>query len=774
MSVVKIDEKVVKTSGYNTIGKSVRRRDALDKATGDGMFTHDVSLKGMLYAKVLRSPYPHAKIKKIDISKAEQLPGVKAVAYYGNTPRIKFNTSATMTFTVPEMDPVLDQYIFDDVVRYVGDDVAAVAAVSEEIAQQALKLIEVEYEELPAVYDPLEAMKEEAPIFHEGCKEGKNIPGDICNLSLGDVEKGLAESDLVIEKTFKVPVVKQAQMETQAAVAQVTREGDITVYSTTQTPHPTRLILSKAFDVSTSKIRVLNPPYVGGGFGVRIGCSAKAEPIAVALAMKAKRPVKIVYTREEDFIASDTRHAGYIRGKLGVKKDGTFHALDIESTLNAGAYCSFTAEAVGVMGAMTLGIYRVPHQKYYGHGVYTNTTAAGAMRGFGNPQGIFPLESMVDMVAAKLNMDPVELRMKNILRAGDEWVLPYDWSGGMAECIEEGAKSIGWERRGTINKSGTSKVRGIGMAIGSHVSNSWPFCVDYDNAYVTIGADGTAHLAAGVPDLGTGTTTTLPQLVAETLGVGLDTVGMTFGDTASTPFEIGSHASRTLYAAGTACIAAAQDAREQLLEYAAELLNVPVDNLDIKDSVVYVTDGSKEGTSITMFDVAQDAHLHNKQFIGVGRIVPPNSPPWAANFAEVEVDLETGQVEVLKLVGAYDVGKAIHPAICEGQIEGGLVQGLGYALTEEIRYNDKGQQQNYSFHNYFLPTAEDIPEVESIIVESDDPCGPFGAKGVGEIGLVPTAPAIANAVFNATGVRFTEIPLTEERVFFGLRNNKKS
>ncbi|MGB4503312.1 MAG: molybdopterin cofactor-binding domain-containing protein [Syntrophaceticus sp.] len=761
------------TNELNIVGKSVKRRDALAKVTGEAIFSTDVKLPGMLYAKVLRSPYPHARIKKIDVSKAEQLPGVKAVAYHENVPKIKFNTSATMTFTVPDLEPVLDQYIFDDVVRYVGDEVAAVAAVSEEIARQALKLIEVEYEQLPAVFDPLEAMKEEAPHIHSGCKEGKNIPGDVVRLGMGDVEKGFAESDLVIEERFKLPVQKQVQMETQAAVAQVTQDGDITVWSTTQTPHPTRMILSKAFGVPHSKIRVLNPPYVGGGFGVRIGCSAKAETIAVALAMKAKRPVKVVYTREEDFIASDTRHGGYVWYKLGVKKDGTFHALDMKGVLNAGAYCSFSCEVPGVMGAMTLSVYHIPNQKYLGHCVYTNTTPAGAMRGFGNPQGVFPQESVVDMVAEKLGMDPLELRLKNMMKVGDPWCLPYPCSSsGLAECIEKGAKSIGWERRGKLNKPGSTKVRGIGVGVGSHVSNSWPFCVDYDNAYITIQQDGSVHLASGVPDIGTGTSTTLPQLAAEELGVKLDTVNITFGDTASTPFDIGSHASRTLYAAGLAVIAAAKDAKKQVLEYAAELLDVPVETLDMKDSVVFVTQGEKR--SISLEELAKHAHLRCKQFIGVGRIVPPNSPPWEAHFAEVEVDLQTGQVRVIKLVGVHDVGKAIHPVICEGQIEGGLVQGLGYATSEEIKYNDKGKQQNYSIHNYFLPTAADIPEIEAILVESNDPSGPFGAKGVGETGLVPTAPAIVNAVYDATGVRFTEIPLTEERVFAGLRNNNKS
>ncbi len=755
---------------YNVVGHSVRRLDALEKATGTGTFASDYSLPGMLYAKVLRSPHAHAKIISIDTSQAEKLPGVKAVATYKNTPRVKFNTSATMTFTVPAMEPVLDQYLFDNVVRYVGDEVAAVAATSEKIAAAALELIKVEYELLPAVFDPLKAMEADAPVIHDGCKEGKNIPGDIVKIPYGDVEKGLAESDVVIDETFKLPVQKQVQMETQAAVARVSNDGKITVWSSTQTPHPSRMILAHVFSVPISKVRVLNPPYVGGGFGVRIGLSAKAEPIAVALAMKAKKPVKLVYDRKEDFIASDTRHAGYVSVKLGAKKDGTFHAMDLKGILNAGAYCSFSCETPGVLGAMGLAVYRIPNQHYYGHSVYTNTTPAGAMRGFGNPQAMFAIESAVDMMAEKLGFDPLQLRLKNIMQAGDPWCLPYPCSSsGLAECMEKGAASIGWERRGSLNRPGAKILRGIGVGVGTHVSNAWPFCVDYDNAYITVQQDGSVLLASGVPDIGTGTSTTLPQLAAEALGVNFDQVSLTFGDTETTPFDIGSHASRTLYAAGTAVVAAANDARKQILAYAGEYLEVAPEKLELNDSIIYVTGQDEcDARKVHLKDLAYHAHLRNKQFIGVGRIVPENAPPWHAHFAEVEVNTDTGQVKVAKLTAAHDVGRAVNPVIVEGQIEGGVLQGIGYALSEEIKYNEKGKQLNDSIHKYMLLTAEDVPEVDAIIVEANDRSGPFGAKGVGETGLVPTAGAIANAVYNATGIRFKEIPITEEKMYRAL------
>lgn len=754
---------------YKVVGKSVRRLDALEKATGRGTFTTDLFVPGMLHAKVLRSPHAHARIKKIDTTKAERHPGVEAVACFKNTTRVKFNHSATMTFTVPPMEAVLDECIYDDVVRYVGDEVAAVAAVSERAASEALDLIEVEYELLPAVFDPVEAMGPDAPDIHTSKTAcflcGKNIPGEKIHLSLGNVEEGFRESDVIIEETFQLPVQKQAQLETQAALASVSHSGDITVWSTTQTPHPTQQILAHIFEMPQSKIRVLNPPYIGGGFGVRIGLSAKAEPIAVDLAMKTKKPVKIVYDRKEDFIASDTRHSGTVSVKLGAKKDGTFHALQLRGLLNTGAYCSFGTETIGVLGAMGLSVYRSPNMQYDGNSVYTNITPAGAFRGFGNPQAMFAIESVVDMLAEKLGMDAKELRLKNIIKNGDKWVLPYTCqSTGLAECIEKGAKEIGWERRGTFNKTDDKIRRGIGMAVGTHVSDAWPFCGDFSNAYVTIQSDGSVHVASGVPDMGTGTKTTLGQFAAEVIGVSMEQVSVTIADTQSTPFDIGSHASRTCYVAGQAVMKGAAEARSHALAYASKMINEPVDDLSIEDGEI-ICRGEKK---ISLLKVASHAHLHNEQFIGVGKVIPQNAPPWLAHFAEVEVDTETGQVRLIKMVAAHDVGKAINPVIVEGQLEGGMVQGMGYAITEEMLFDPNGKAHHDAFHKYMLLTVEDMPEIKSIIVESNDPTGPYGAKGVGETGQVATAPAIANAIYDAIGIRFKKLPMTEERVFQAL------
>ena len=489
-----------------SVGRSIPRIDAVEKVTGEAVFTTDLTFPGMLYAKVLRSPYPHARIVSIDISQAEKLPGVAAVATWENTTDVPYNSSCSEAN--PPAVPVEDEQIFNRELRYVGDEVAAVAADSEETAMAALQLTRVEYEELPAVYDPLEAMKPEAPAVHP-CFLGNNIAG-MAKLPMGDMGQGFAQSDVVIEEHYKLPVVKHCQLETQSAVANFTRAGKLTVWSTTQSPHPLRGLLAKLFGLPASSVRVLNPPYIGGAFGSHVGTSAKAEPIAAALAIMTKKPVRLVYDRKEDFIASPTRHSGYITVKLGAMKDGTLKALYLNAVLNTGAYACAGPDVTAVLGVTNISIYQIPNVMYDGLCVYTNTTTAGAMRGFGNPQGNFAVESTMDLMAEKLGMDSVKLRLKNVMTPYAPWLPPYPCATvGLAECIERGAKQIGWERRGKKTCGKPYKVRGIGMAAGTHLSNSWPFAVEFDNAYLAIQEDGSAQLAAGVPDMGQGIATTL-------------------------------------------------------------------------------------------------------------------------------------------------------------------------------------------------------------------------------------------------------------------------
>lgn len=745
-------------SDFKYVGKSVNRVDGWDKVTGAGIFTHDVTMPGMLFAKVLRSPHAHARIVSIDTSEAEALPGVKAVATHENTTRRFFNTSATMVTTNPGMEPVLDQQIFPDIVRYMGDEVAAVAAITEAIAEEACGLIKVEYEILPAVYDPLEAIKEGATLVQPDFSKD-NVTAEKVAFSLGDFEKGWAEGEVFVEKTITLPRVKQVQLETHASVADY-RNGALSVVSTTQTPHPTKMILASLFELPESKVRVYNPPYVGGGFGVRIGISGKAEPIAAVLSLMSKKPVKYVYTREEDFLASDTRHGGYMTAKLAAKKDGTFVALDTVAYLNTGAYSTFGAELVGVAGACgTAGTYHIPNLNYEGNAIYTNQQTAGAFRGFGTPQGTLMVETLVDDIAKQLKMDPIELRKLNTTRVGDAWWFPYPVGSTMLnDCLDKAGESIGWKEKRGKTQTGTIR-RGVGIGAGTHVSNAAPFCVDYSAVNMQIEGDGSLTIVGAIPEIGAGAVTSLLQIAADVVGVPMESSSMYFGDTEGTPFDIGSHASRTLYTVGTCLLDAGPRLKKDILNYAAQFLEVEEDQLKLVDGVI-----KGSGKEITLKKLAYEGHLRGKQFVANSTMVPPNSPPWHAHAAEVEVDMETGIVKVLKISAAHDLGKAINPMIVEQQIEGAVLQGVGYAITEEMTYDENKGFYNNSISKYMLPTAADRPEIDTIILESNDPDGPYGAKGVGECGIIPTAPAIVSAVEDAIGIRFYEIPMTPERV----------
>ncbi len=749
------------------VGKSIPRNDGYDKATGQGLFTHDVSMPRMLFGKVLRSPYAHARVISIDTSAAEALPGVEAVCTFQNTTNKPFNASATMVTTTPGTEPVRDQTIFTGEPRYIGDEIAAVAATTEKIAVEALKLIRVEYEELPAVYDPLEALKPEAPDVQPkyANPNHKNVCGEIVEFGLGDIEKGFAEADVIVETDIELPRTKQCQMETQAAVASYKPNGTLDIISTTQTPHPTKMIVAYALDMPESKVHVANPPYVGGGFGVRIGLSGKAEVLAAALSMRALRPVKVVYTREEDFIASDTRHGGYLHCKLGAKKDGTFVAMDTTAWLNTGAYCTFGVELLGVCGACgTAGTYRVPNLHYKGYPVYTNQQTAGAFRGFGTPQGTAVVEAAVDKMAKALNMDLLEIRKMNTTKPNDKNFFPFPvGSVGINECIDKAAAEIGWAEKHGKKQTGNIR-RGVGIACGTHVSNAAPFCVDYNSIYLRIEQDGSLHIASGIPEIGPGSTTALIQVACDLVGVPFETTTMQFGDTAAGPFDIGSHATRTLYTVSQVMKDAAESLRKDILDYAGGFLEVDPAQLDLVDGVI-----SGGGKEITLKKLAYEAHLRGKQFLAANCKVPPNSLPWYAQAAEVEVDMELGMVKVLKIAAAHDVGKVVNPRLCEGQVEGGVLMGVGYALREEMTYEEGKGFYNDGIHKYMLPTADDRPEIVSILVESNDTAGVYGIKGIGEVGVCPTLPAILSAVEDAIGIRFEVAPLTPGRVLAGIK-----
>ena len=759
------------------VGKNIPRNDGFDKATGLGQFTMDVSMPHMLYARVLRSPYAHAKVVKIDTSAAEVLPGVVAVCTFENTTNKPFNTSATMVTTPRPAEPVRDQTIFTDEPKYIGDEIAAVAAETEAIAAEAIKRIKVEYEVLPAVYDPVEALKPDSPEVQPlyGNKEHHNVCGEIVRVTFCEhepysdeaLERGFAQADVIVDADIKLPRVKQCQMEAHAAVASYKANGTLEIISTTQTPTPTKMIVSYAFDLPESKVRVRNPPYLGGGFGVRIGISGKAELLAAALSMKALRPVKMVYSREEDFIASDTRHGGYMHARLGAKKDGTFVALDTTAKLNTGAYCTFGVELLAVCGVCgTAGTYHIPYLRYMGYPVYTNQQTAGAFRGFGTPQGTAVVEACVDKLAKVLDMDPIRLRKMNTMKPDDKNFFPFSvGSVGTNECLDKAAAEIGWyEKRGKVQTG--NKRRGVGIACNTHVSNAAPFCVDYNAVNMIIEQDGSLRINTAIPEIGPGSTTALIQVACDLLGVPFETTTMIFGDSAAAPFDIGSHATRTLYSVSQVMEDAVAELKADILSYAAGkgFLDTDASALTLENGII-----SGNGKEMTLKALAYEAHLKGKQFLVSKYKVPDNSLPFAAQAAEVEVDMELGLVKVLKIAAAHDVGKVINPRLCEGQVEGGVLQGVGWAVREEMTYEEGKGFYNTGFHKYMLPTADDHPEIVSILVESNDPKGTFGMKGIGEVGCIPTLPAIFSAVEDATGVRFEEAPLTPDRVLAGLK-----
>jgi xanthine dehydrogenase molybdenum-binding subunit len=751
---------------FLVVGKRLPRVDAREKATGTAKFTVDIKLHEMLYAKILRSPHAHARIVQIDTSKAEKLPGVKAVLTHKEA-RIPFLEWLGMP---------TDEYVLDDSVRYVGDKVAAVAAVSEEVAEEALKLLNVEYEVLPAVFDQEEAMKPGAPKIHPEIPEAENnvsFPNQPILIEVGDIEKGFKEADYIFENTYKTSRQCHCSLEPHVCVASWDNSGKLTFWSSEQTAFFVRERLANALGIPLNKVRVI-VPHVGGGFGSKYGYAE--EVICALLAKKTCRPVKLECTREEEFATTRTRHPWSIKIKTGVKKDGTFTARYMRAVINTGAYGWHGAGTLMWGGSWFVSLYRCPNIRFEGYPVYTNSPVAGAFRGYGNPQANFAMECQIDEIAERLGMDPLELRLKNHIRTGD--VNPANQftvtSCGLDECMRKGAERIGWNRRQKKPRAvGGIKKRGIGMACMIHGMSSKSLGEDGDigSAIVKINTDGTAHLLLGIPDIGQGSNTVLAQIAAEELGVRLEDISVTTADTDTTTWNWIALGSRTTVIVGNAVKAAMADAKMQLFEKAAEILQTNVENLVAKDRKIYIRGAPDKGRSIAEVALAVKNVFPFKVVVGRASYEPPTHlPPFAAQFAEVEVDTETGKVDVLKIVAAHDVGKAINPDAVEGQIEGGLQQSIGYTFTEDMVLDEvTGKPLNPGFRDYKILKAVDMPDIDIILVEPVDPEGPFGAKGVGEVSHVPTAAAIANAIYNATGVRIKELPITPEKILKGLR-----
>ncbi|MFQ5635159.1 MAG: xanthine dehydrogenase family protein molybdopterin-binding subunit, partial [Gammaproteobacteria bacterium] len=668
-----------------------------------------------------------------------------------------------------------------------GQPVAAVAATSADIAERALDLIEVEYESLPAVFDPEEAMQPGAPQLHEGVD---NNIACAPKMGHGDVERGFAEADHIFEGVYTTQRVHTCYLEPRVCVADWNVEGLITINSSQQHLHGLRETLAYALDIPDGKVRVIKPPYIGGGFGGKLDMGY-IEPIATLLSRKAGRPVRIEQTRYEDFITT-TRNPIRVHLKTGVRNDGTFTARYAKSILDTGAHATHGGEVINVHGFVITANYACPNVAWEGYSVYTNNMVGGGYRGYGAPQAVFAMESQNDEICETLGLDPIDFHRRNTMNRGD----PHPMVSGASldsyaldEVLERGTEAIGWDRRTAANSGSGTRKKGIGFALFPFwVSGcvGFPDIFEHSGAIVKFSPDGTAHLATATMDIGSGQTVTLLQIAAEELGLPFESMRMVeHTDTDSVPFDAPTHASRVTYSAGNAVRAAAKQARDRLLEVAGLMMEASPEDLEMTDGRIGVKGAPDK--CVTVAEVARRAESPFIQFgdqgpaptnlaekgtiMGVSNQAPPSNPsPVAAGFVEVEVDTETGDVSIERVVYAHDIGRLINPNAAEGQVEGGFQQGMGFALTEEIRFDpDSGACLTGDFLDYKIPTAVEMPrDIRSIFIESDEPTGPFGAKSLSECCCVVPAPAIANAIYNATGVRIKNLPITPEKILRAL------
>jgi CO/xanthine dehydrogenase Mo-binding subunit len=751
---------------YQIVGKSYPRADARDKVRGTAIYLEDLKLNGMLYGKVLRSNYSHALLLSIDTSEAKKLHGVIAVITGEDMPFVHGESMADEPFLATEK------------VRYKGEAVAAVAAVDEETAEEALRLIKVEYEELPAVLDVHEAVKPGAVLIHEKletyhCQPGVNpIKGtNICSyfpVSRGDVEKGFAESDHIFEDTFTTPMQQHCTLEPHVAICRISNDDEVTLWLNNDSPYRCRKEIAQALKIQLNNIRIITAPAIGGNFGSKGGLKAEAAALALAWTVR-NRPIRVAYTREEEFCSAIGRHPSVIHIKTGVKKDGTVIARQVKAYLETGAYAEKGPTVTRFAGVSAAGPYKIPHVKTEVYCVYTNKTLAGAFRGYSGPQTAWAYESQMDMIARRLGIDPLEIRLKQVYEDGDIHITGMETvSSGLKDCLTQLGESMAKEKP-------VGKKRGRGIACMERAVKT-PFG---SAASVLVNEDGTVDVLSSTTEVGQGSETILRQIAAEELGVPMSSVKKVAPDTAFTPFDASTTSSRSTFHMGHAVKLAAADARTQILSLAAPLLDTAPDEIAIKDGNVYAKGSPKKTFSIAQ--VLSSHYGHCGTLLGRGYYFP-QMPKTSAEYysryvvfwlhgasgAEVEVNTTTGQVKVLKLWSACDAGKVINPNNCEGQVEGGAVTGLGFALGEDMIYED-GEVMNPSFLTYKLPSAPDVPELVSILVEHPHPWGPYGAKGIGETANVTVPPAIANAIFDAVGVRIYDLPITPDKVLEALK-----
>lgn len=752
------------------VNQPIRKKDAMALVTGKPVYTDDIAPKDCLVVKVLRSPHAHAEILEIKKDIAEKLPGIVCVLTYEDVPQKRF-TMAGQTY--PEPSPY-DRLILDKRVRFVGDAVAIVAGETEKAVDQAMKVIKVKYDVLEPVLDFHEAKDNPILVHPEDnwqalCPVGADNKRNLCASGLeehGDVDKVIAESDVVVENTYHTKAVQQTMMETFRTYTQMDTYGRLNIISSTQVPFHVRRILSNALDIPKSKIRVIKPR-IGGGFGAKQTVVAEVYPAIVTL--KTGRPAKIIYTREESLIASSPRHEMEIKVRIGANKDGHIRGIEVKTLSNTGAFGEHGPTTVGLSGHKSIPLYsKAEAFRFQYDVVYTNKMSAGAYRGYGATQGIFAVESAINELAVKLNMDPVALREMNLTREGDVMHAYYGETANsctLDRCLERTAEMIGWKEKYPCRIMPDGKIRGVGIAMamqGSGISS-----VDTGSVSIKINDDGFYALTIGASDMGTGCDTILSQMAADCLDCSVDDIIVYGVDTDVSPYDSGSYASSTTYVTGMATVKACQTLVDKMKAYGAEKLGCSVDDVEFDGEKVY---SLKDGSSISRKDIGNAIMCagENALFATEAHSSPVSPPPFMAGAVEVEVDPETGSVKLIDYAAVVDCGTVVNPNLARVQVEGGLVQGIGMALHENITYNEKGELAENSLMQYKIPTRMDMGKLRVEFDSGYEPTGPFGAKSIGEIVINTPAPAIAQAIYNATGLRFTELPITPEKIAMGM------
>jgi CO/xanthine dehydrogenase Mo-binding subunit len=761
----------------HVIGSSVPKIDSLSLACGVCRFTMDFELRHPLFVAFAYSPYPHADIVSIDTEDATAMPGVIDILSYRNAPD-RLHTTAGQGY--PEPSPY-DTRLFPKRVLCVGDRVAAVAAESREIAENAVKKLKIEYSQRNPLFDPEQAGEPESPKLHadDGSyaplpvpyRPDENLVGEVL-FSFGDCENGFSEADFVDECTYHTQYVQHCAMEPHAASASFDESGRLVIISTTQVPFHARRIVSKLTGIPVGRIRVVKPR-VGGGFGSKQ--EVILEPVVALFALRTRRNVIAEFSRKEVFMNSRTRHPFRVRIKTGLKNDGTITALEMDDLMNAGAYGAHGLTVLSNGGSKVLPLLnKIPNVSFTGRTVYTNLPTGGAYRGYGATQGYFALNQQIDILARRLGVDVTDFVKAQHIREGEtsevfkaigegtEGVSQIIKSCRLSECIDTGAREIGWkEKRGKRLRNGDF-VRGVGFAVA--MQGSGIPLVDMGSAWMKMNDDGSVNLMVGATDIGTGSDTILAQIAAETLTLPMEKVIVLSSDTDLTPFDTGAYASSTTYISGKAVQLCSEKIREQILSIAAPMLECDATSLSLRAmSVVDI----RTDRSVSFEDIACRATYttNQAQIQATASFVADESPaPFIAQFAEVEVDIRTGTVRVLSFVSVADCGVALNPRMVEGQIEGATVNGISFALCEELLFDSSGRVTNPSFWDYKIYTAADVPPMKTIVLDSFEPTGPFGAKSIAEIGINGPAPAIANAIFDAIGIRMFDLPMTPEKV----------